>query len=54
MSILAAVKDFGVFKAICSVALGAFVIFMFMPKGGGKGNSNGSSTPSATNTPSAN
>lgn len=49
MDILAIIKDFGVFKTIASVALCALVVYMFMPKGGGKGNS-GSNPPTSSNT----
>ena len=50
MDILAAIKDFGVFKSIASAALCGLVIYMFMPKGGGKGNSKNNTPTNSSNT----
>lgn len=47
-SLIVTIQEFGVFKTLCTVAVGAFFVWIFVRKGNnGGGKSGGSSTPPA-------
>lgn len=44
-SIWTSIQDFGVCRTICTIAIGALFVWIFVPKNkGGKGNNSGSGT----------